>query len=143
MTDDMNARRQTLDNSILESENAELREQLVEEQGKNKTQASMIWTCWQDRDGFKRELKEAQKQRDGYRFDLEGCQEAGYDFVKELVASHKLLALELDDAQLSMTEQENIDAYATITEEIAEKLHNTKAELKEANKRIKELEEND
>ena len=47
---------------------------------------------------------------------------------------------QLAEAQLTMTEQENIDAYAAITEKTAEKLHNKKAELKKAHERIKELE---
>ncbi len=40
--------------------------------------------------------REAERERDGYRFDLEGCEEEGYDFALELVASHKLLALQIE-----------------------------------------------
>ena len=40
--------------------------------------------------------REAEIERDGYRFDYEALQEEGYDFIKKLVASHKLLALEIE-----------------------------------------------
>lgn len=57
------------------------------------------------------------------------------DSVRKLLKENAHLKQQLvevqDEVQLTMTEQENIDAYATITEEIAEKLQKTKAELKE------------